>query len=199
MVCDGRHRVGDTLAEKLLAAAKTSVGQHHGPAYQLQARHACEDLDTLRKRIKDLERDISDALARHEVGTLLTTIDGIGDTTAARLIAELGDIAASRDGDALASYVGVVPGVKHSGKSAPSSQRLSPIGCASLRAKLFMPTLAATRHNPWLAAFYDRLVAAGKPSKVALIAAMRKLLQAVYSVAKNKKALSPHAPAAAAT
>jgi transposase len=199
IVYDGRHRVGDTLAEKLLAAAKTSVGQHHGPAYQLQARHACEDLDTLRKRIKDLEKDISDALARHEVGTLLTTIDGIGDTTAARLIAELGDITQFRDGDALAAYVGVVPGVKHSGKSAPSSQRLSPVGHASLRAKLFMPTLAATRFNPWLAAFYDRLVRAGKPTKVAVVAAMRKLLQAVYSVAKNKKAFEPRVQIAAAT
>lgn len=125
------------------------------------------------------------------MGKLLTTISGIGDTTASRLIAELGDIAGFKSGDALAAYVGVVPGVKHSGKNTPPSQRLSPIGHAALRAKLYLPTLAATRHNPWLRRFYGRLRAAGKPPKVALVAAMRKLLHAVYSVAKNRRPFTP--------
>ena len=47
--------------------------------------------DVLRQRLADIDRDIAEQLAAHEVGTLLTTIDGIGRTTAARLIAELGD------------------------------------------------------------------------------------------------------------
>jgi transposase len=50
-----------------------------------------------------------------------------------------------------------------------------------------MPVLSAVRLNPWLRAFYLRLRAAGKPPKLALIAAMRKLLHAVYSVAKNRR------------
>ena len=50
-----------------------------------------------------------------------------------------------------------------------------------------MPVLGAVRRNPWLRTFYERLRAAGKPPKLALIAAMRKLLHAVYSVAKNRK------------
>lgn len=191
LVHDGRLRVGTSLAEALLAAAKTSVGKHHGPAYQLQAKHACEDIDTLRRRIKQIEKDISAALGTHEVGKLLTTITGIGDTTASRLIAELGDIGGFKSGDALAAYVGVIPGINHSGKKAPASQRLSPIGHAALRAKLYMPTLAATKYNPWLKRFYTRLVAAGKPRKVAVIAAMRKLLHAIYSVAKNRRPFTP--------
>ena len=53
-----------------------------------------------------------------------------------------------------------------------------------------MPTLsAATLSNPWLKAFYARLIARGKPHKVALIAAMRKLLGAIYSVAKHRRPL----------
>ena len=51
---------------------------------------------------------------------------------------------------------------------------------------LWMPVLSAVRRNPWLRAFYERLRAAGKPPKLALIAAMRKLLHALYSVAKNR-------------
>lgn len=50
-----------------------------------------------------------------------------------------------------------------------------------------MPVLGAVRCNPWLRAFHGRLRAAGKPAKLALIAAMRKLLNAVYSVAGNRK------------
>jgi transposase len=55
-----------------------------------------------------------------------------------------------------------------------------------------MPTLAAvTRCDPWLQSFYRRLVAHGKPHKVALVAATRKLLAAVYSVAKKRRAFVP--------
>jgi transposase len=50
-----------------------------------------------------------------------------------------------------------------------------------------MPVLGAVRRNPWLRAFYERLRAAGKLPKVALIAAMRKLLHAIYSVAKHRQ------------
>jgi transposase len=50
-----------------------------------------------------------------------------------------------------------------------------------------MPTLTAVVRNSWLKAFYERLVTAGKPAKVALIASMRKLITAIYSVAKSRK------------
>jgi transposase len=50
-----------------------------------------------------------------------------------------------------------------------------------------MPTLSAVRVNPWLRAYYQRLRAAGKPGKVALVAVMRKLMAAVYSVAKHHR------------
>jgi transposase len=187
LVYDGRHTVGTALATSLVEVAKTSVGAHHSAAYQLQARCACEDLTLLRARIKALEGDIGNTLDRHEVGKLLTTIPGVGGTTAARLVAELGDLDRFHSGDAVAAFVGVVPSVNHSGKRTPGRGALAPIGHASLRAKLWMPVLSAVRRNPWLKAFYGRLIAAGKPAKAALIAAMHKLLLAVYSVAKNRR------------
>lgn len=188
---DRGHTVGVELATKLKEAAKRSVGQHHGPAYQLQARHACEDIAVLRARITSLDDDLSATVQKHEIAKLLTTIGGIGDTTASRLVAELGDITRFESADALAAYVGVVPSIRHSGKSTPSSQSISCVGHAELRAKLYMPTLAATRYNPWLRAFYERLCAKGKLPKVALVAAMRKLLHAIYSVAKNRRPFVP--------
>lgn len=187
---DGRHVVGDELATALTTAAKASVGRHNGTPYELQARYACEDIAVLRERIKKLDGDIHASLARHEVGTLLTTIDGVGPNTAARMIAEL-DLAAFRDAGALAAYIGVAPSVNQSGKRQPSRGALCPIGHAKLRAKLWMPTMRAVRSNPWLRAFYEGLVARGKPKKLALIASMRKLLAAILSVARSRTPFAP--------
>jgi transposase len=188
---DGRHKVGEEIAKGLVEAAKASVGRHHGPAYRVQVRCACEDLDVLRRRLRELDSDIERTLKDHEVGTLLTTLDGIGPTTAARLVAELGDIASFRSAAAIAAYIGAVPGLRQSGKRQASRAGLTPHGNARLRAKLWMPTLTAVRKNPWLRAYYEGLLARGKLPKVALVAAMRKLLIAVYFVAKHRKPFVP--------
>lgn len=184
---DGRHLVGSELATQLVDAAKRSIAQHHGPVYKLQAKHLCQDLDLWRSRLAEIENDIETLLDQHEVGRLITSIDGIGPQSAARLIAAVGDPARFKSPAAFAAYVGVIPGLRGSGKRVNRRAPISPIGNARLRTALWMPTLGAVRRNPWLRAFYERLRSNGKPPKLALIAAMRKLLHAVYSVAKNRK------------
>ena len=62
---DGRRRVGDQLASALVETAKVSVGQHHGEAYQVQVRYLCEDIDTLRGRLRTLGGDIERKLEAH--------------------------------------------------------------------------------------------------------------------------------------
>lgn len=188
---DRRHKVGAELATALIDAARRSVGRHHGPAYRVQVRYACEDLDLLRRRLRELDGDIAGKLAEHEIGTLLTTIDGIGPHTAACLIAELGNPARFRAASALAAYVGVIPGLKQSGKRNSARAGLTPVGNARLRAALWMPTLSAVRNNPWLRAHYQRLLARGKLPKVALVACMHKLLFAIYSVAQHRRPFEP--------
>ena len=192
---DGRHRVGAELAHALIEAAQRSVGRHHAAAYRLQVHYACEDLDILRRRLRQLDRDIDGKLREHEVGQLLTTINGIGPHTAARLIAELGNPAEFRTAAALAAYVGVIPGLAQSGKRKTTRARLTPIGHARLRAALWMPTLTAVRKNRWLRMHYQRLLARGKLPKVALVACMHKLLFAVYSVAKHRRPFVPRSTA----
>ncbi len=144
---DGRHRVGRQLAQDLVRAAKSSVGRHHAEAYRTQVRYACEDLDLLRRRLRDLEKLIGGTLEHHEVGKLLTTIDGIGPQTAARLVAELGDITRFRDAKALASYIGVVPALKQSGRNQGQRAAITRIGHARLRRALWMPVLTAVRRT----------------------------------------------------
>lgn len=187
VVYAGHNRVGEELAAALIEDARRSVGAHHGDPYVRQVRYACEDVDTLRRRLREIEREIDRIIATHEIGKLLVTIPGIGSQTSARIIAEAGDPARFRDAGALASYAGLVPGLRQSGKHTSMRAPLAPIGNARLRRGLYMPTLAAVRVNPWLRAFYSRLVAAGKPKKLAITAASRKLLHAVYSVAAHRR------------
>jgi transposase len=188
---DGRHQVGPDLARTLIDAARRSVGQHHSATYRLQIRYACDDLDTLRSRLRTLDRDLDGKLREHEVGRLLTSIDGIGPQTAARVIATVGNPAHFRNGSALAAYVGSIPALKQSGKRQSLRGGHTPIGNAQLRAALWMPTLSAVRCNPWLRAHYQRLIARGKLPKVALLACMHKLLLAIYSVAKHRQPFVP--------
>lgn len=189
---DGRHLVGLDLARTLIDVARHSVGQHHSAAYRVQVRYACQDLDLLRRRLRELDHDIDGKLREHDVGRLLTTIDGIGPHTAACVIAHAGDPARFRSAAAFAAYVGVVPGLKHSGKHTPARAALTPLGNAQLRAALWMPTLTAVRRNPWLRAHYEQLRARGKLPKVALVACLHKLLLAIYSVAKHRRPFVPN-------
>lgn len=190
---DGRHAVGLDLAKALIEAADSSVGHHHGHPYRLQIRFICQDLELLRRRIREVERDVEEKLSEHDVGNLLTTIDGIGPQTAARLVTKLGGDASRFESAAkFAAYVGAIPALRQSGKRQSPRAGLTPVGDAWLRRSLWMPTLTAVRCNPWLRAHYERLRARGKLPKVALMACMRKLLTAVYSVAKNRRPFVPN-------
>ena len=120
---------------------------------------------------------------------LLTTIPGIGDTTAAVLIAELFDKPYTSARQA-AAFAGLVPRLVESGTLRGRS-RLSKIGPGRLRKALYFPAVAALRWNPTIRAVRARLHAAGKPPMVIIGAAMRKLIHLAYGVLKSGKAYEP--------
>jgi len=184
--CDDRPRVvGARLAQQLVASARLSVGRSQGPAYHDQVRRVCEDLDVLRDRSNGVASDIRRMVSAHPVAVMIGSIEGLGPISAARILVSVGDPAGFRSAGALAAYVGVLPGTKESGLRRSGHAHFTPIGNARLRRALYMTTLSAVQRNPWLRAYYQRLRENGKLPKVALIAAMRKLLTAVYSVVKN--------------
>lgn len=153
----------------------------------------------MRERARELEADIQRRLDGNQLGQLLTTIEGISTLTAAVIIAEVGDPARFRDAGALASYVGVTPRVHQSGKRTFSGKGAIPLGNARLRRALWMPVLVGIRVNPWLRAYYQRLRAAGKRPRVAMIACMHKLLGAIYSIAKRRRPFVAKPPTAIET
>jgi transposase len=120
---------------------------------------------------------------------LLTTIPGIGETTAAVLIAELFDKRYTSARQA-AAFAGLVPRLIESG-TLRGRTRLSKIGPGRLRKALYFPAVTALRWNPTIRAVRDRLHAAGKPSMVIIGAAMRKLIHLAYGVLKSGKAYEP--------
>jgi transposase len=198
IVYDGSHRIGEELARALIDAADKSVGAYHSEPYRLRIKYLCEDVELLRRRLKDLARDIGKKVDEHEIGKLTMTIEGVGPLTAACLIAELGDPARFDSPSAIASYVGVVPRIRQSGKKRFTKGPAIPFGNARLRKSLFGRS-ATNPAQRLAAAYYERLRAAGKPGKVAVIAAMRKLLVAVWSVATHRRPFVPIMPARAAT
>ncbi len=196
IVYHGSHKIGEDLARGLIDEAAKSVGAHHSEPYQLRIRYLCEDLEMLRRRLKELARDVGKKLDEHEVAKLTITIEGVGPLTAACLIAELGDPARFDSAAAIASYVGVVPRIRPSAKRRFTKGPAIPLGNARRRKFLCMVVLQLVRRNPWLRYHYQRLRAAGKPGKVAVIAAMRKLLAAVSSVATHRQPFVPILPSA---
>ena len=89
----------------------------------------------------------------------------------------------------VAALVGVAPLARDSGRF--RGQRSCWGGRAHVRTALYMPTIVAVRHNPELKSFYDRLLDAGKPKKLALTACMRKLLTILNAMVKQGRAWEP--------
>lgn len=116
---------------------------------------------------------------------LLLSIPGVGPTSALRLLAELLPLAPDADVRQWVAYAGLDPHQHTSGSSVAKKAVLSKRGRAPLRRALYMPALVAVRHEPHLRAFYHHLLARGKAKLQALVAAMRKLLHAIFGLFKH--------------
>ncbi len=144
-------------------------------------------LKALRRELSDLEAELDDTIRRtpawRETDDLLKSVPGIGDVTARTLIAELPELG-TLDRRKIAALVGVAPFNRDSGTM--RGKRTVWGGRANVRAALYMAALVASRHNPVLRRFYQRLLKAGKPKKVALTAVMRKLLTILNAIVRDQ-------------
>ena len=122
---------------------------------------------------------------------LLISIPGIGKLTAARLLAEIGDISSFEDAPQLAAYAGLNPKGSRSGSSVHKKTRISKEGRAFLRQMLFMPAIVAKKCNPIIKEFCIRLLERGLSKMAIVVAAMRKLLHIVFGVLKNQMPFDP--------
>lgn len=118
---------------------------------------------------------------------LLTTVDGIGDATAALILAEVPRLDEFRDAKSVAAFAGLSSRTRTSGSSVRGRGAICKIGNSRLRRALWWPAIVGMQHNPRLRALAQRLREAGKPNKKIIIAAMRKLLILAYGVLKSRR------------
>jgi len=142
----------------------------------------------LREVDDDLRRLVRASALWRETDDLLRSAPGIGKVTSCTLIADLPELG-HLDRRRIAALVGVAPFNRDSG--AMRGRRLVSGGRASVRTVLYMATLTAIRHNPAIAVFYQRLRASGRPGKVALLAAMRKLLTILNAIVRDRRPWQP--------
>jgi transposase len=159
---------------EMLVAEQNRLKQVHSKAVR---RDLEQHITWLKKRLRDADKDLDATVSHnpawHAKVELLQQLDGVGRVTALTLVCavpELGTLNRRQ----IAKLVGVAPLCSDSGKH--SGARRIWGGRSDARAVLYMATLVATRSNATIKAFYQRLLAAGKPKKVALVACMRKLL-----------------------
>jgi transposase len=154
----------------------------------------------LEAELADLDADLRAAIEASPVWRatedLLRSVPGIGPVTATTLLAELPELG-RLNRKQIGALVGVAP--LHCDSGTRRGQRPVWGGRGQVRAVLYMATLVAVRHNPVLRAFYTRLLAAGKPKKVALVAAMHKLLTLLNAIVQHQTPwAAPVAPAVGA-
>jgi transposase len=148
-------------------------------------------LDT---EIARTEKQIQDEVDNHpdlkQQCELLESIPGIGKRTAAKLLAEIEDIARYKSARQVAAYAGLTPKNYRSG-TIRGKTRLSKTGNARVRKALFMPAMTAKRHNPIVRSFCQRLASHGKNKMQVIGAAMRKLIHIAFGVLKSGKQFDP--------
>jgi transposase len=144
-------------------------------------------LGVLQKELSELEADLSDSIRGtpvwRERDELLRSVPGIGPTVARTLIADLPELGCL-DRKQIAALVGVAPLNRDSGTM--RGKRTTFGGRAKVRCVLYMAALVASRRNPVLKPFYQRLLQAGKAKKLALTAVMRKLLTILNAMVRDK-------------
>lgn len=178
--------------QALVARRRQLVGMRVAEQQRLSISHAATrpSIETLITAIRAQLNEVEAELARQietqhaDLARLLTSVRGIGPATVATLIAdvpELGHLSRRE----ISALIGVAPFNRDSGQM--RGKRAIFAGRAQVRCGLYMATLAAIRFNAVIRAFYERLVLAGKPKKVAIVACMRKLLTILNAMVRTGK------------
>jgi transposase len=154
---------------------------------QLEAHIAWLE-EALRRLDHDLTTLVRSSPLWREADELLRSVPGVGPVTACTLITELPELG-QLDRRRIASLAGLAPFPQDSGRF--HGHRMITGGRAPVRRVLYMATLTAIKHNPAIRLFHQRLVTAGRPAKVAITAAMRKLLTILNAILRDRRPWQP--------
>jgi transposase len=179
-----------------LVGMRVAEGNRLALAHESQRKSIRALLKHLDAQIGRVDDDAGRMLEKHfkDKLDLLKGLKGVGQGTQAMLMAALPELG-QLNGREVAKLVGLAPLNCDSGKF--RGRRMTWGGRANVRSALYMAALSAVRHDPTIKAFYQRLLAAGKPKKVALTACMHKLLTIINAVIRSGLPYQPSYPQAA--
>lgn len=164
----------------MLVAERNRLAQVHA-----QTRKSVDTIiGALTKELERIDHDMAEHIRTHfaDLSALLNSVKGVGPATIATLIAEVPELGKLSRRE-ISGLIGIAPINRDSGLM--RGKRTIFGGRSSVRRVLYMAALVAVRHNPVIQTFYNRLVTAGKPKKVALVACMRKLLTILNAMVKG--------------
>jgi transposase len=183
---------------EMLQAERNRLGQVFGRGKQRVKKSLKGHIAFLERELKIADMDLGDMIHRspawRERDDLLQSVPGVGRVLSFTLLAELPELG-QLSRRQIAKLVGVAPLSRDSGTL--RGRRFVQGGRAPVRAVLYMSALVATKRNAAIRAFYARLLAAGKPKKLALVACMRKLLTILNTMARTHQRWSSDHSAAA--
>jgi transposase len=172
---------------QMLVAEKSRLLQAQGRGRQPLRRKIKRHISYLELELKMLDSDLDGMIRKsplwREQDDLLQSVPGIGKQTSRVLLGILPELGVASAAE-IAKLAGLAPINRDSGKM--RGKRFTGGGRSRVRAALYMATLAATRFNPAVKMWYKRLLSAGKPKRVALVACMRKLLVVINAMIRNK-------------
>ncbi len=181
-----------TTRRHQLTQMLTAEGNRLRAAPQRVQPQIKEHILWLKRQIKDLDKDLRNSIRSSPLWraqeNLLRSAPGIGPVVSSVLLAQLPELGVLNRSQ-ISALVGVAPLNRDSGTL--RGKRKVWGGRASVRAVLYMAALVATRYNPVIKAFYQRLLQAGKAKKVALTACMRKLLTILNVMMRDQRRWSP--------
>jgi transposase len=183
---------------EMLQAERNRAGQVFGRGNRLVKKSLRAHVAYLERELRIADTDLG-AMVRgspawRERDDLLRSVPGVGPVLSLTLLAELPELGRLTRRE-IAKLVGVAPLSRDSGTL--RGRRFVQGGRASVRAVLYMAALVATKRNAMIRAFYQRLLATGKPKKLALVACMRKLLTILNTMARTHQRWSLDYAAAA--
>jgi transposase len=175
------------LAE--IAARTQQLSGYRSPALRTRAEQEIARLKAERDTLaREIAHQIQQTPALAALARQLCSVPGVGPLVSAVLLAHLPELG-QLDGKAITSLAGLAPFAQDSGTH--TGRRTIQGGRPNVRSSLYMAALVAIRRNPVLQAFYARLTTAGKPSKLALTACMRKLLVILNALVRTHTLWQP--------
>ena len=181
-----RGRFGQEKAEAIQSVARQSIGVHFlADSVRVQMRCLLAQLDLLEAQRQEVDLAIEQLM--QQLDQHITSIPGIGLTTGAAILSEIGDVNRFQSPDKLVAYAGIDATVYQSGEFEALETHMSKRGSPYLRQALWQAASMAVLYDPQLKAYYQRKKAEGKHHGTAIGAVCRKLVARIYIILKENR------------